>query len=234
MAQHTYPACMELAEQAMNSGKLTVAICECSGAINSSANNNEKAQAVQKLGIVQRLAHQLDRSERSLRLAMTLAGGDDQLTARIERDLAMTLLEQLTLGSRYRTGLTPELVRRIDFIKVVMMLYDVMKVLRDGDEYWITAGYVGRAYLMVGSRSRAREEFKRADEHLRNGDNRDYELNNLMWWLRTLPIWRRLSLLDRAEALIEETGQARRKPELAIVALGGNWLYRWLRRLTGK
>jgi tetratricopeptide (TPR) repeat protein len=217
---------MRLADAALNRGDYSTAIREYDAASQNTLVVDERAQALQHLGIAQRKAGDLRQSASSLRQALRLARGDEQLTARVQRDMAMTMMSVLTPNEHNL------------FFEVMVMLEKSCSALPEGSsDYWATVGFIGRAHLLYGNLAEARNSMMGADDGLRRQQpiNHDYELNNLVWLMCAEPLADRLRHWARARSLVKQTGQTRRSPiKLAVIVFGGWPIYRLVRQRLGK
>lgn len=224
MNQFDFDTRMKWGDEHVNAGRLHAAASMYERAATNATNPSERVQAAQKLGIVLRLGGDFELSEVYLKQAYQ-AAPDTLLRARVARDLAMTLMENL-------------LPRRQDYFdRIVDLLEESREAFtRDSPEYWATVGFAGRAELLFGNRCEAHALMLQADREFRQlrTPHPTYELNNLIWLLRTVSVQKRLVHLPRAVSLIRQTGQTRRYKELAPIMLGGDWLYRVVRRAAGK
>ncbi len=227
MDDHSYPACLRLGEVALNKGDYRAAIREFDIACDLAASVDERAQAFQWLGITKRKMRDLTGSLHELGQALQLARGNELLSARVQRDLAMTLMERLTPLSGFKF-----------FFDIIVMLEKAKSTFAESSsDYWATVGFIGRAHLLYGDRAEARQAMMRADEGLRSRSalNRTYQLNNLVWLMCVEPFGDRLRDGLRARRLVKQTGQTRRSSaQLAAIVLGGWPLYRFVRQHFGK
>jgi tetratricopeptide (TPR) repeat protein len=177
---------------------------------------HDEACAEQLSGIALRLAGQYYRSETAFVRALMLAleASDEGLAARIHRDWAMLLMDQgMFAGANDR------------------LIESLAKLRADNVEYWVTRGFIGRVNLLLGRRELAAVIIAEADRHLIDADNRNYELDTLVWWMRASTTVR-FKAVHRAWKLAQLTEQSRRKAEIVVIALGGNTGYRLAKRLS--
>jgi len=191
-------------------------------------NVSNQARALQMMSVAYSLDGQLEMSKRFANKALVLAKNDHTLTGRILRDTGMALLRHaahLPKGKQRDKLL-------VDADEAFSTSYLLLTTSGDDLEAAVTYGFMGRHRLVVGEYKRAHEHFVAADKVLRDGPNRDYELNNLMWLLRAkVPYWeRRAYRKARIIPLIQETGQTRRYDELRLIVIGGDALYRFVER----
>ena len=192
-------------------------------------NVSNEARAFQMMSVAYSLDGQPEMAERFAGKALGLAKDDDALAGRILRDAGMALLRQAIH--------LPDCEQRdkllTDADENFSTSYMLLTRFPDNSlEAAVTLGFMGRHRLIVGENKTAREYLIDADKVLRDGPNRDYELNNLMWLLRAkVPYWeRRAYRKARIIPLIEETGQTRRHDELRLIVIGGDRLYRFVER----
>ena len=204
---------MNEGQRLMKDGSIQSAGWLFEDAVDCAGSADEKASALQMQGVTQRLLGELDASMETFKLALSTTY-DTVLKARITRDLGMTYLDQ---GKIRLAG--------EDFLVSYTVLYRNNELA----EAAMSKGFQGRAKLMEGSRRDAVRLMREADKVLASGDNRDYELNNLIWLMRASHIVR-FTGLPRAFRLVKQTGQSRRRKELAVIVIGGDWLYRLLRK----
>lgn len=206
-------AYMKVGHDRMGKGSFDEAAWAFEHALGDATSPDEKASALQMLGVALRLLGELDVSMKTLNLAHATADSV-VLKARITRDLGMTYLEQgdYTMANDAMRGSYTILTRNHELVEAAM-----------------SRGFQGRVVFLRGWRREGIELLREADKVLRGGDNRDYELNNLIWLMR-MSFPDRLLSLQRAVRLVKQTGQLRRWKELAVIAIGGDWLYRRLRR----
>lgn len=221
MKKRSYAEYMELGRKAMNKGDYVCAAMDYDNAYGVAPDTRARADAMQMLGIVERLARRLGESESDLTKSREIAAitGDKQLMLRIDRNLAMTLMERLKPGNEAL------------FNRIERLLDRPKQLFEDPDEYWVNVGFIGRAYLLCGERGEARQALESADDYLRSSGNRTYELNNLLWLMMVLPVRDRYGILKRANQLVAAAEQPRHKYSPLIITIGGRRLYRLVARL---
>ena len=97
--------------------------------------------------------------------------------------------------------------------------------LNDHEEALVSLGFLGRLESTLGHYDRAAAILANVDAKLRKGDNRVYELNNLMHLIRNVIPILHPSYILRASKLIRETGDKRRRRQLVLLVLSGGRLY---------
>jgi len=221
----SYETLIRQGNEALDAGSMPDAIDLFRRASNSAHTNIEEATALQMMSI----AYSMDRDHRSARnaseAALKLVEHDPTTSGRITRDAGMILIRHGVNDSR-------PLMRPFLFSQAGMLFEKSTAFLGEepGNELEIavTVGFVGRLQLAMKKRLAAQKIMEGADDTIRNGYNRDYELNNLMWLIRAVPITERSALKARILPLIKQTGQTRRYDELRLIMIGGDLLYRFV------
>ena len=207
-------------------------------AIRTTRKKASKAEAHQMRSIALSLAGKHEESILAADEARKQAVGNDLLLGRIIRDANMARL-------RYALSLRLSDKRRAPLIALATIgFFESTQVLSKDPEHqfekFVSIGFTGRAYFATGRLSEATSEMYRCDHYMQLGDNRTYELNNLMWLIRAVDRPARPLLRDRIVKLIEQTGQTSRTAELRLIMIGGDKLYSfvrnrpWIITLTGK
>lgn len=207
----TYDKLMDLGEAHLHAGEFARANINFGLAARvDGLSLNQAAKAEQMRGIALRLLGNFERSLKTFDMALNHAmndWGNKLLQSAIMRDKAMAYIDRgddgdiekaYTLLTRSNNGLGPEEL-----------------------EAWVTWGFIGRVNLLLGLRRLAAVYMTEADEHLRNGADRNWELDNLIWLMRT-SAKHRFGSAVRAWWLATDTGQSRRKAEILVVVAGGN------------
>lgn len=173
-------------------------------------------RACQMLGIVYRLKRHFTLAERYFYEALSYAQGDPVFTGRIIRDLAMSEIDEARFTGNTETR--NELIRSVDqrLAKSAALLLGAGAKL----EAAVTQGYAGRMHYYWGSSAEALACYEVADAVIRKDDNRNYELDLLMYKILVVPKENRKEVLGRIMTLIKQTGQYRRLLQLpgALVA----------------
>lgn len=207
---------MEEGSRLLKSGSEFLAASRFEEAVVLASNRCQRASALQKLGIARRLNGELEVSEEIHNRAIATAE-DDILKARIKRDLGMTYLDKGDYNLAY---------------DILDISYRTLLNHHEPIEAAMSRGFQGRVKLLQGSRKQAVSLLREVDKVLRGGDNRDYELNNLIWLMRA-SYRTRFTGSWRAVRLIKQTEQSRRWKELVVIIIGGNWLHTHSHRLYG-
>jgi tetratricopeptide (TPR) repeat protein len=85
-------------------------------------------------------------------------------------------------------------------------------------EYAASLGFVGRGLLRQG-RLRAAAEVMRKVDKMVKGRKPPYELNNLVWLLKSISLPERLKLARRALQLAREAGNRKRQMEIRLIVI---------------
>lgn len=211
-----FNAYMTVGHDRMRKGTFDEALLSFRHAFRHATSPDEKASALQMQGVVQRLDGRLSASQKTLERARATTN-NIVLKARITRDLGMTYLDQ----SKY----TPAR-------DALRGSYVILARNHEPIEAAMSKGFYGRAVFLSGWRREGITLLCEADQLLSGGDNRDYELNNLIWLMR-MSFTDRFINVRRAVRLIRQTGQSMRWRELVVIIIGGNWLHIHLHRLYG-
>jgi tetratricopeptide (TPR) repeat protein len=183
-------------------------------------NPTELAEARQMLGICDRLCKEYKLSKENFLLALSLSEDNGKLQGGILRDFSQLYLD---LG-------------RPD--QAILCLEDSKYALGQSDapaeEIAATDGFIGRCLLVQGKRDKAFEKMVEAHSVLRHGDNRHYELNNLVWLLMATPYLRRLRYAPRGIQLAREQQRKQRLYEILILTALGNTAYRVIKKRMKK
>ena len=142
--------------------------------------------------------------------------GNPALRARAQRDKAMLLMEQQC----YTEALALLRLARQHYTRA-----------RDEVEDAATCGFIGRVEYLDGQNGLL--NLMLADKVLRRGDNRVYELNNLVWLMKVVNPIHRQQLLCRALRLAVRTGYRRRAAEALLIAISPRLYDRVLRAKRG-
>lgn len=205
---------MNEGQRLMKDGSIQSAGWLFEDAVDCAGSADEKASALQMQGVTQRLLGELDASMETFKLALSTTY-DTVLKARITRDLGMTYLDQ---GELRLAG------------EASLVSYTTLTRCHELVEAAMSRGFQGRVALLSRSREMAIKLLREADKVLAGGNNRDYELNNLIWLMRaSFPD--RFTGLPRAIRLVKQTGQSRRRKELVVIVIGGDWLHKPLHQL---
>ncbi len=220
-----YDGLMRQGHEAVGAGRFSDGLTAYNGAYDHAPFPSSQATALQGMGIALRLMGKLDDSERVLDNAREIAYQHSTLVARIERDVAMTILDRAIklkdIGQlRRATG---------QFDDADAWLQQSWEALRVSDpiEAAATTGFIARLLFERGERKAAVTKFRCAHLAL-TGHHDVYELNNLVWLARA-SIADRWRFASRAFQLVSLTGDTRRTKEYLIILTGGNFLYSRLR-----
>ena len=208
-------------DQLLNERRTEEAIEGYFEALALAENNQQRQQAWQMVGKTYRLDRQFDKAYFAFDMSSKLAQSVTT-RARIQRDRAMTLLDQAMSMARDDELLNEaedELIKSIDTLA------------RDGDnvEAAVSRGILARVYFMGGKRALARDAFMGTDAVL--SDTKDpryniqYELNNLIWFARESFVFRYANA-PRALRLTNTLGQPHRRNEYLKILFGRDNLYR--------
>jgi tetratricopeptide (TPR) repeat protein len=192
--------------RALNKGDLDSAIA----LFESVREELRRSDIEQQLGICYRLAGRVNDSAAAFDAALELSSSDFD-TARILRDRGMLYL---TLGD------TEAAIR--DFEQSCDLLQyrgDDASWSQDDrcTEYFVSLGFVGRAYLAIGEKPSARSQLQIADSALRG--RVPYELNNIVWWMKAEHFGARLKLLPRALRLASQAKNHKRTAQVILTAI---------------
>lgn len=212
----TFPDLMEQGHDMLGNGDFDAACVTFEHATTAAKSKSERCRALQMRGIALRLeGKELWRAVQVLRGALRLAGSDWILSACIERDLGMALLDQAV---RSRDGARYDEAER-SFISSRDALLRQAQVV----EAAVSEGFLYRLYFLKGLKTDAVEGLRRVAIQL-NGENPVFELNNLIWLARA-SLFDRWRYALRVFALIKQTGHTRRRREYLVLLGGGNFLY---------
>lgn len=199
---------MAAGESALNRGDPREALSQFSYASMLAEDDRTKAQAEQSAGI----CHRLLGNYRSARAILGIAYGyaeDDLHRGRIKRDWGMVDLDQGDAGAAMKLfNESLELIRKT-----------TSEDSLEGEariEYFVTLGFIGRAYLALGEPDTARIYLHTADGQLQG--HAPYELNNLVWWMKACSFRRRRKLAPRAWKLAREAGNRNRQVQVLLTA----------------
>jgi hypothetical protein len=203
-----YEKLMRRGTRFMNLHLYRLAIKQYDAAYELAVSSREKACARQMQGIVYRLSKQFNRSQKAFISAIAIANAQFQpeLSGRIQRDYGMLLLDR---ARHVKPGpIRKQVLTKADwaFTSSVDLLTRANKPL----ETAVTSGFIARGELLRGRLDFARARLLDADASLREGPNRDYELNNLMVALLAVEDDERPEVRRRIWKLIWQTGQLRR------------------------
>lgn len=234
-SQDPYSYSMQNGESALHRGSLDDALHSFTQARSVSVGNGEKAVAAQQMGITHRLGGNFEEARKCFQEALTLATGNHPLVASIQNDLAMNFMEHAdTLHhGPARNGLFQYAERQL------VEARDTFRVCDMPTSAAVSEGFLARLQLFRGRTNDARYSFIDADRALQAGNNRDHELDNLMWYIGIAKPAVRSELVRRARKLITTTGQNRRLTQLRLVQVGINPITllhakRFVRRIIGK
>jgi hypothetical protein len=233
----SYELRMRDGNTALGEGRFFDALNEYGGAAHVAIDDAEKASALQMKAVTYSMAAQDEAATRAVKEAMKVAGDDIVLKGRISRDAAMIMM-RIAAATRIR--------KKRDRLAhdALKMLMESLAYLRGPDhviEFTVTLGFLGRYELLFGKKKwNAQHILENAGATLHEGDNRIYELNNLMWLIRAVPAKERPALQARILPLIETTGQTFRYDQLALIMRFGNRTYMyveqrpWMQRTAQK
>lgn len=208
-----YPPTISRGSQLLNSGQtLEALVCflEVRDEQRQTTEGSSSAEIEQLLGICYRLVGRLDVAEHCFRVAFALTE-DPVHRARIKRDWAMVAMS------------------RRDYDQAVAHLDESMKLLERRDEqleYAASMGFMARVYARRGDTLGANLHYQMANHMIRSAAHNDpdraatYELNNLVWWLKTATgPRRRVRLARRAWSLASAAGNRKRKIQITSLLL---------------
>lgn len=140
---------------------------------------------------------------------------DQELLGRISRDWAMLFLDQATFCQKRILFEEAEAY----FNKAADLLRSAMAYQAcSGMEYAVTVGFMGRLELLRDEKSQARQHLRHAQDILHKKHD-VYELNNLIWLLKSEKLLGRLRRLPRAVQLAAKTGYHRRATEACLITI---------------
>ena len=185
---------------------------------------HEHMQVQQMKGIAFRLDRQYDKALDAFGQAIRFANGSHVDIARIQRDMGMVYLDEATVrnGDRRLLRIASELFvsSRTDLITFVEPV-----------EAAASDGFYGRALFIRGDRRAAVRVLERANFCL-VGKSDTYELNNLIWLARASVVGR-IAHARRARELARRTNQPIRWKEYLVILIGGDHLYRFVKKRKG-
>lgn len=173
------------------------------------------AESLQWRGITHRLQGNLSTSIEMFKAAIALTEDNTHLQGRLYRDLAMTIVAQLRKAKHGPARKLHEDGAEACLLKSQSLL----NTTGDSVELAATYGFHGRLCALVGNPGQARSYYARADTVLKGGDNRDYELNNLIWMLKVATPQKRAAIRSRIWPLIWQTRQFRRVHEVVATTI---------------
>ena len=208
---------MDEGNRALNAGNFPEAANAFTLATIHADSDNEVASAYQMAGVALRLDSKHGEAHVAFETAL-LYTKDVALRLSITRDEAAVYLNE---GKLHRAS---DLLED-SFIGLINI---------DETEAGASLGFLARVELRMGHKNEAYRLFISTDVMLSSGDNRTYEMDNLVWLFKVVSPFVRLTLLPRAVRLIRQTGQRRRIVEIVLLTVGGEWLHgqaeRMLRR----
>ena len=169
---------------------------------------SSSAQIEQLLGICYRLLGRYDMAMRAFRIAFALTD-DNVRRGSIDRDWAMVPFA------------------RGQYAVAHAALDSALELIAQSDplEYAATMGFKARVYAREGDIVRANDYYRTVDGMIRRSDDGDqrkttYELNNLVWWLKTVKgVRQRKKLAARAWELASAAGNRRRQVQIVLLLL---------------
>ncbi len=200
---------MEVGSEDLGSSRFADAVIAFKHAADAAYSTYEVACAHQMQGVALRLNRKLEEAHVAFGTATLYARGNDELLWRINRDKAMVYMDEGKL--RHASDLLED-----SFIGLINI---------NETEAGASLGFLARVELRIGHKDEAYRLFIVTAIMLSHGDNRTYELNNLVWLFKLVSPFVRPILLPRALRLIRQTGQRRRLVEVALLVVGGNRLY---------
>ena len=200
---------LQAAGKSLDRGETTQALIFAQHASSLTRDTTEKARAEQLEGICNRLLGQYDAAQAFFAAAYSHAE-DDLLRGRIQRDWGMMFLaRQDTLRAMVHMLASKDLIGSVRSDRP-----------HDDEvhtEYYVTVGFIGRVHLANKRKPEAREALRVADAYLRG--YAPYELNNLVWRLKTMHLPSRLKHGWRALRLATAAGHHRRQIEVVLMTL---------------
>lgn len=167
---------------------------------------SSSAEIEQLLGICYRILGRYDMAGRAFRIAFALTD-DNVRRGSIDRDWAMVPFA------------------RGQYDVAHAALDSALELIAQSDplEYAATMGFKARVYAREGDVARANDYYRTVDGMIRRSDDSDqrkatYELNNLVWWLKTTKgVRRRKQLAARAWKLASAAGNRQRQAQIAML-----------------
>lgn len=200
---------MKAGDTALNRGDTEKALSYFSSASLVADDHRDKARAEQSAGICLRLLKQFEDAKAVFGIAYGYAE-DDLLRGRIKRDWGMVFLDE---GQADKAMELFEESRHL----ILSIGLDHPDKNKAHIEDYVTLGFIGRAYLVLGDKESARMHMKSADDELRGHE--PYELNNLVWRMKVSPpLIRRKLLFPRAWRLAREAGHRKRQLQILLLA----------------
>lgn len=214
----TYTDLIKLGDEAIGMGDFESGLRFYRSALHDSQGGAEEASARQCTGIALRLKGLLAESEAELINALQIAQPQSILSARIKRDLGMTILDRAVKEQ------TPG-----KFDDAEMWFDESRKALDtagDPVEAAVSIGFMARSMFLRGDPA-AIVVFRNTHKVLKRQNN-VYELNNLVWLARASAVdrWRHAI---RVYDLVILTEHKVRGWEYCAILVGGNRLYERLR-----
>lgn len=215
MNDRTYQDCMEAGNNFYGKGRLLAATKEYEEAQERATTPLESAAALQMKGNVFRSLGRLNASEMALNRALRCVEDLDDVTAidlrvRIQRDLAMTLMQDKWQSPR-------------KLEQIFWLLNEPSDSFIKRADYWTNVGYIGRANLLYGKPREAFKKLKTANAQLQHYAREvpNDVLSNLIWLMRAAGR-RRWWYLGDALRLTFSTRQYRRYLQIPLIMIGGD------------
>ncbi len=196
--------------RSLNSGKYTIASRQFLRASNHATDSFAMASAFQMRGVALRLNTEYLAAHNAFLTAMMYALGNEVLRLVIMRDMAMSFMIQ----KNFRIA-----------AKLLIDSCKGLEMLDEKIEAAVSKSFLGRVEFQVGRLNIARQLLTEVDEILTDGPNRDCEMNNLIWLIKTVEPSDRTHLLIRAVRLVRTTRQWRKLVEFTPLLSGGDRLY---------
>ncbi len=207
-----YDEYMKTGSDKLNTGSFIDAADDFAMAAAKARSAYEMACAYQLTGVALRLdGNSYTQARIAFSRALILSEEGQELQFRIMRDEALLYADigELLLARQ-----------------MLMRSYQGLVRLGSKTEAAVSLAAFARIELRLShDKMAARHLMIRADRYLRFSDNKNYELNNLVWLFKLVNPLTRLNLLPRVLRLIKQTNQRRRFVEVALLVVGGNRLY---------
>lgn len=225
----TFEEALRVAQNLLETDHFDGALEWSQKALSFTQSKSDAARAFQVQGLTRRKMGDYVEASEALKTAVHLAEGEpaaELLLGRIHRDLAMAYMDMMSSASSPGAYFSARFQAGVE-------LDSSERLLREGGgmlECAVTIGFIGRYYYLIGNTKKAAELMLEADAVLRNGNNRVYELNNLIWLLK---VRRRLAYYRRILRLIKELDVigGTRHQEARIIFYGSDGFYRLARKL---
>lgn len=184
----------------------------------------QEAQALQIQGIALRIDRHYAAAKDAFKTAESLAVSDQALLARIRRDYGMVYIDLAEAANNNKM--------RNQLLSEAMNMFASSRILSEkvGEELEaeVTHGFMGRAWL-IGEKPKTASHTLEAVHFKLTGKHDVYEMNNLVWLARS-SVAMRLRYARRAFQLSHNPDNRARLKEYIVVLVGGNRLYKLIKR----